>query len=224
VSGASATSLSRMPTGVPGLDTILGGGFLAGGVYIIQGTPGTGKTTLGNQIAFNHAAQGGQALYTTLLAEYHGRMMQHLGSMSFFDAARIPDQVSYLNGFGTLKADGYPALRDLLRREVTKHKATILILEGFATAQRKASEEQDFNEFVHELQSIAIATDCTMFLLSSAMGVKETPEYTIVAATGAQTERLKIFPFARLDGVQSADLASRIIASGCWRRSGDGIG
>jgi len=79
-----------------------------------------------------------------------------------------------------LKANGYPALRDLLRREVTKHKATILILDGFATAQRKASEEQDFDEFVHELQSIAIATDCTMFLLSSAMGVKETPEYTIV--------------------------------------------
>jgi len=180
VSGANATSLSRVPTGVPGLDTILGGGFLAGGVYIIQGTPGTGKTTLGNQIAFNHAAQGGQALYTTLLAEYHGRMMQHLGGMSFFDASKIPDQVSYLNGFGTLKADGYPALRDLLRREVTKHKATILILDGFATVQRRASEEQDFNEFVHELQSVAIATDCTMFLLSSAMGVKETPEYTIV--------------------------------------------
>ncbi len=180
MSGANATSLSRVPTGVPGLDTILGGGFLAGGVYIIQGTPGTGKTTLGNQIAFNHAAQGGQALYTTLLAEYHARMMQHLGGMSFFDASKIPGQVSYLNSFGTLKADGYPALRDLLRREVTKHKATILILDGFATAQRKASEEQDFNEFVHELQSIAIATDCTMFLLSSAMGVKETPEYTIV--------------------------------------------
>jgi len=95
VSGASATSLSRVPTGVPGLDTILGGGFLAGGVYIIQGTPGTGKTTLCNQITFNHAAQGGQALYTTLLAEYHSRMMQHLGGMSFFDASKIPDQVSY---------------------------------------------------------------------------------------------------------------------------------
>jgi circadian clock protein KaiC len=180
VSGANATGLVRVPTGVVGLDTILGGGFLSGGVYIIQGTPGTGKTTLGNQIAFNHAAKGGQALYTTLLAEYHARMMQHLASMSFFDAARIPDQISYLNGFGTLQADGYPALRDLLRREITKHKATILILDGFATAQRKAAEEQDFNEFVHELQSIAIATDCTMFLLSSAMGVKETPEYTIV--------------------------------------------
>ena len=180
MSGANTTGLKRVPTGVPGLDTVLGGGFLQGGVYIVQGTPGTGKTTLANQICFHHAAHGGQALYTTLLAEYHDRMMQHLGSMSFFDMSKIPDQVSYLNGFGILQADGYSALRDLLRREITTHKATILILDGFATAQRKALEEQDFNEFVHELQSVAIATGCTMFLLSSATGVKETPEYTIV--------------------------------------------
>jgi len=177
---SSGTGIGRMPTGIPGLDTILNGGFLTGGVYIVQGTPGTGKTTLANQVCFNHAAHGGRALYTTLLAEYHGRMMQHLGSMSFYDVSKIPDQVKYLNGFGTLRADGYPALRDLLRREVTSHKATILVLDGFATAQRRASEEQDFNEFVHELQGIAIATDCTMLLLSSTVGVKETPEYTIV--------------------------------------------
>ncbi len=174
------TGIGRVPTGIPGLDTILNGGLLQGGVYIVQGAPGTGKTTLANQIVFNHAAHGGQALYTTLLAEYHGRMMQHLGGMSFFDISKIPDQIKYLNGLGTLRADGYHALCDLLRREVTSHKATILVLDGFATAQRRVSEEQDFNEFVHELQGIAIATDCTMLLLSSAMGVKETPEYTIV--------------------------------------------
>jgi len=180
VSSTNGTGISRVPTGIPGLDTILAGGFLQGGVYIVQGTPGTGKTTLANQVVFNHAARGGQALYITLLAEYHDRMMQHLGGMSFFDASRIPDQVSYLNGFSILREGGYPALRDMLRREVAAHRATVLILDGFATAQRKASEEQDFNEFVHELQAIAIATDCTMLLLSSAEGVKETPEYTIV--------------------------------------------
>ena len=54
------------------------------------------------------------------------------------------------------------------------------MLDGFAIVQRKNSEEEEFNEFVHELQGVAIATDCTMFLLGSAMGGKETSEYTIV--------------------------------------------
>ena len=42
--------LSRMPTGIAGLDTVLNGGFLRGGIYIIQGPPGAGKTILGNQV------------------------------------------------------------------------------------------------------------------------------------------------------------------------------
>jgi circadian clock protein KaiC len=180
VSGNSGTGIERVPSGLGGLDTILNGGFLKGGLYIVQGTPGTGKTTLANQICFNHIAASGRALYVTLLAEYHGRMMLHLGSMSFFNASKVPDKITYLNGFGTLREEGYRGLRDLLRREVAAHKATILILDGFATVQRKSPEEQDFNEFVHELQAIAVATGCTMFLLSSAEGIKETPEYTIV--------------------------------------------
>ena len=79
-----------------------------------------------------------------------------------------------------MRQGGYEALRDLLRQEITKHKATILVLDDFVIVQRKNSEEEEFNEFVHELQGVAIATDCTMFLLGSAMGGKETPEYTIV--------------------------------------------
>jgi len=180
LSEANGTGIERVPTGIDGFDTILGGGFLKGGLYIVQGTPGTGKTTLANQICFNHVAAGGRALYATLLAEYHGRMIQHLSGMSFFDMSRIPDLFTYINGLGTLREDGYPGLRDLLRREITTRKATILVLDGFATVQRRAPQEQDFNEFVHDLQAIATATDCTMFLLSSAERVKETPEYTIV--------------------------------------------
>ncbi len=59
-------------------------------------------------------------------------------------------------------------------------EASVLVLDGFATAQRAAADAQGFNEFVHELQGVAIATDCTMFLLTSAEGTRNTPEYTIV--------------------------------------------
>ena len=87
------SEIERVPSGVPGLDTVLRGGFPKGGIHMIQGTPGAGKTILGNQICFHHAAADGRALYATLLAESHARMLLHLGMMRFFDASRLPDQV-----------------------------------------------------------------------------------------------------------------------------------
>src|SRR5262247_4810994 len=77
-------SLGRIDTGVPGLDTILNGGLFKGGVYIVEGAPGTGKTILGNQICFHRAARGDSTIYITLLAESHTRMIAHLRSMEFF--------------------------------------------------------------------------------------------------------------------------------------------
>ena len=176
----AAGGLERTPSGIAGLDTILGGGFLKGGLYIVQGPPGTGKTTLGNQVCFNHVGRGGKALYITLLAEYHGRMMQHLSVMTFFDDTKIPDQLTYLNGLRTLHDEGLKGLLALLRREITRRGATVLALDGIVSIRRAAEDEQAFNEFVHELQAIAIATDCTMFMLTSAQGTKITPEHTMV--------------------------------------------
>jgi circadian clock protein KaiC len=48
----------RIATLVPGLDQILCGGFLRGGLYMVQGTPGMGKTILASQIAYRWAAGG----------------------------------------------------------------------------------------------------------------------------------------------------------------------
>jgi circadian clock protein KaiC len=50
----------RVPTGIPGLDAILRGGFFRGRIYMILAPPGVGKTILGNQIGFRHVASGGQ--------------------------------------------------------------------------------------------------------------------------------------------------------------------
>lgn len=67
-------TLTRAPSGIAGLDTILGGGFMLGGMYIIHGSPGAGKTILTNQICFHYIAIGGRALFITLLPENHARM------------------------------------------------------------------------------------------------------------------------------------------------------
>lgn len=55
-----------IPTGVPGLDTILNGGYASNRAHLIEGRPGCGKTTLGLQFLLDGAAQGEACLYITL--------------------------------------------------------------------------------------------------------------------------------------------------------------
>ncbi|ARN18540.1 ATPase domain-containing protein [Piscinibacter gummiphilus] len=56
----------RVSTGVSGLDAILGGGFAAGSLYVVEGTPGTGKTTLALQFLRAGVPRGETGLYITL--------------------------------------------------------------------------------------------------------------------------------------------------------------
>ena len=53
-------------TGIHGLDTILKGGFLEGGLYLLQGGPGSGKTTVGLQYLLKRANEGKRVLYISL--------------------------------------------------------------------------------------------------------------------------------------------------------------
>lgn len=54
------------PTGIAGLDDILGGGFPCGHLYLIEGSPGTGKTTFGLQFLLAGRDRGEAGLYITL--------------------------------------------------------------------------------------------------------------------------------------------------------------
>jgi circadian clock protein KaiC len=59
-------SASKIPTGVPGLDNVLMGGLIPSGFYLIQGDPGSGKTTMALQYAIGRAKAGEKLLYVSL--------------------------------------------------------------------------------------------------------------------------------------------------------------
>ena len=60
------TQEERISTGIEGLDNILGGGLPRGHLYLIEGDPGTGKTTLALQFLMAGASNNEPALYITL--------------------------------------------------------------------------------------------------------------------------------------------------------------
>ncbi|UNK57893.1 AAA family ATPase [Pseudoxanthomonas daejeonensis] len=67
-SGSSATTdnVSRISTGNAGLDDILGGGVDANRMYLYEGRPGTGKTTLALEFLLEGARNGERVLYISL--------------------------------------------------------------------------------------------------------------------------------------------------------------
>src|SRR5688500_19715304 len=56
----------RALTGIQGLDEILGGGLPTRHLYLVDGEPGTGKTTLALQFLLEGVAKGERGLYVTL--------------------------------------------------------------------------------------------------------------------------------------------------------------
>ncbi|MDB6034212.1 MAG: Circadian clock protein KaiC, partial [Verrucomicrobiales bacterium] len=61
--------IHQLPTGVRGLDEIIGGGLPEFSFNIIAGAPGCGKTTMAHQILFANATPQTPAIYFTVLGE-----------------------------------------------------------------------------------------------------------------------------------------------------------
>ncbi len=173
-------ALERIPSGVMGLDEVLEGGFIKGGLYIIEGAPGTGKTVLGNQICFHQIKSGKVVLYVTLIAETVARMLLNLRAMNFFDEGAIGNGIVYVSGFSALKNEGLRGLLHLLRREVLARRVSIVVLDGFAAASDAASSAEDLKVFVQQLQIQADSADATVFLLTNPIESSPSSEETMV--------------------------------------------
>lgn len=61
----TSPSIPRLSTGIPGLDAMIGGGFLPGDATLVAGSPGTGKTTLGLHFLAAGVAVGEPTVFVT---------------------------------------------------------------------------------------------------------------------------------------------------------------
>src|ERR1700675_3386202 len=86
-----------VPTGVPGLDDILGGGIPEFSFNLIAGAPGCGKTTLAHQIVFANATATRPVLYFTVLGEPALKMLRYQQQFSFFDESKLGKALRFIN-------------------------------------------------------------------------------------------------------------------------------
>jgi len=172
--------LPLLNSGVRGFDEVLGGGFPCHSLYLIQGLAGSGKTTLACQIGFEHAARGKKVLIMTLIAETHGKMLNHLGNFSFYDETLVGENLFLFSGYNELAKGGLSGLLQLLANTLAEHGADILIIDGFRSVRDTGTVNPGLSEFMLSLSSLVSSMECTTFLLSPTEGNVADSENTLV--------------------------------------------
>lgn len=82
----------RIQTGVRNMDEVLHGGLPLGELTILAGSPGSGKTTLSQQIIFKNATPEHSAIIFQTLSEPTAKTLRYLGKFSFYDPKKIENE------------------------------------------------------------------------------------------------------------------------------------
>lgn len=177
-------SPSGFKTGIAGLDFLLGGGFRRHRLsVVVTGEPGCGKTVLAAQTCFVQAAQGHPVVFATVTSESHDRLIEALGSFSFFDPSRLGNEMFLLNAYAWMKK-GAKDTRDILLKTVRDRRAKLLVIDGMRSVRDLWQDEAALREFLYEL-AVGLATVDCMLLFTTEYPLSrllELPEATTVDA------------------------------------------
>jgi circadian clock protein KaiC len=160
--------IRRLPTGVQGLDAVLGGGVPEFSFNVIAGTPGAGKTTLVQQIMFALARTDRPAIFFTVLGEPPLKMLRYQQQFEFFDLSKVNASVRFVNLAKAAREGGLEAVLKRIVQEVEATSPAIVVVDSFRSvmqaAQRQAAAP-DVQHLVQELGMLLTGWQATTFLV-----------------------------------------------------------
>src|SRR5215207_10180640 len=164
----------RVPTGIIGLDFILKGGLPKNRLHLVEGNPGTGKTTLGLQFLLEGARRGEVGLYITLseskeelasVAESHGWSLDPLEIQDLTDAGgdSLRDGSQY-TVFHPSEVELDETTR-LILAEVERVTPDRVVFDSLSEMRMLASDPLRFRRQILALKQYFLSRNCTVMLL-----------------------------------------------------------
>ena len=183
-SESGKVAIRQLPTGVRGLDEILGGGIPEFSFNIIAGTPGCGKTTLAHQLVFANATARKPALYFTVLGEPAMKMLRYQQQFSFFDESKLGKSIRLVNLAELVMKQDLDAVLAEIIKQVTTIGPGIVVVDSFRTVVRKAtngSSEMELQNFIQRLAQFLTSWEATTFLVGeyAESEIRDNPLFTI---------------------------------------------
>ena len=167
--GTTATTLVK--TGIAGLDEVLHGGLVAGALYLVEGTAGTGKTTLGLQFALEGAKQGQSVLYVTLsetqsdlerVAHSHG---WDLAQVHIMQALALPARPTTMFHPSEVELE---ELMTRLKDQIRQTEPARIVIDSVAEIRLMAEGTLRYRREIMGLRQSLDSRPCTILLLDEA--------------------------------------------------------
>jgi circadian clock protein KaiC len=165
--------LDLLDTGIPYLDGLLGGGLPRGAIAMVVGAPGTGKTTLAQQMAFHAASQGATTLYLTGYSETHAKLLAYGRGFRFFAPEHVGTLIQYLS-LADLLARGADETEQSIVQTAREQRARLVVLDGYRSMRRLLGEEPVSTDFLYSLGSKLALVGATTVV--AAEGDVDAPE------------------------------------------------
>ena len=166
-------TITRLTTGVPGLDELLGGGIPEFSFNVISGAPGAGKTTLAQQLMFHLAGPDRRALYFTVLGEPTLKMLRYQQQFRFFDFAKINESIRFVNLADEMTHGDLDSVLKRISIEVAADSPALVIVDSFRSivqgARSGSGRNVDLQHFVQQLALHLTGWQATTFLVGEYM-------------------------------------------------------
>ncbi|MGD0294627.1 MAG: ATPase domain-containing protein [Terracidiphilus sp.] len=174
-------AIHQLPTGVPGLDEIVGGGLPEYSFNIIAGEPGSGKTTLAHQFVFANATPERPALYFTVLGESAIKMLRYQQQYTFFDPAKLHSSIRFINLSQVVMENDLGAVLEQITKEVEKANPAVVVVDSFRTMVRKPQSDMDLQSFIQRLALFLASWQATTFLIGEYAEdeLRDNPIFTV---------------------------------------------
>ena len=164
---------SRVMTGISGLDQILSGGWPANHLYLIEGDPGTGKTTLALQFLLEGARCGERGLYVTLsesklelegVAESHHWPLDGLSIFEFTPTEESLRPENEYSAFHPSEVEFQDTMQSILQK-VDEVRPTRLVFDSLSEIRLLAQDSLRYRRQILALKHFFLNRNCTVLML-----------------------------------------------------------
>ena len=160
-------------TGIAGLDNILGGGLDPDRLYLVEGEPGTGKTTIALQFLLNGASRGESGLYVTLseserelrlVAKRHGWSIDQLSIFELIPPEASLDPERELTLFHPAELELSETIKLIFER-VNAVKPLRVVFDSLSEMRLLAQNSLRYRRQILALKHFFAERQCTVLLL-----------------------------------------------------------